>query len=92
MSDIKGMFTGAAAWPELNWVVTDALPLPKEGDSWEFDAPEAADVAFLQYTSGKTIPKKERNGHRHSERGSEREGLEGEGGGGREREGRGGGG
>ncbi|CAN0147710.1 unnamed protein product, partial [Laminaria digitata] len=54
MSDIKGMFAGGAAWPELNWVVTDSLPLPKEGGSWEFQAPEASDVAFLQYTSGKT--------------------------------------
>eukprot|EP00904_Undaria_pinnatifida_P011866 jgi/Undpi1/780/HiC_scaffold_10.g04244.m1 len=59
MSDIKGMFTGGAAWPELNWVVTDSLPLPspKEGDSYEFNAPEADDVAFLQYTSGKIEPK-----------------------------------
>ena len=76
MSDIKGMFTGGAAWPELNWVVTDSLPLPspKEGDSYEFNAPEADDVAFLQYTSGKMF---QREMGIDNKRGQEREGGHG---------------
>lgn len=55
MSDIKGVFSsGGAAWPELNWVVTDSLAMPTEADedSGRFPVPDAADVAFLQYTSG----------------------------------------
>lgn len=57
MSDIKGMFSfssGATAWPELNWVVTDSLAATTEADedSGRFAAPGPADVAFLQYTSG----------------------------------------
>lgn len=55
MSDIKGIFSsGGTAWPELNWVVTDSLTAATEADedSGRFDAPDPADVAFLQYTSG----------------------------------------
>lgn len=55
MSDIKGMFSGGTAWPELQWVVTDSLPV--NGGASEVDGgfpvPDSADVAFLQYTSGK---------------------------------------
>lgn len=57
MSDIKGMFSfssGATAWPELNWVVTDSLAAATEADddSGRFAPPGPADVAFLQFTSG----------------------------------------
>lgn len=55
MADIKGMFSsGTTAWPELTWVVTDSLTLSTEGmeESGRFSAPDPADVAFLQYTSG----------------------------------------
>lgn len=55
MADIKSMFSGGTEWPELQWVVTDYLPA--NGGASELDGgfpvPDPADVAFLQYTSGK---------------------------------------
>lgn len=51
MSDIKSMFAGGATWPEMQWVVTDSLSTEV---TERFSAPEPADVAFLQYTSGQS--------------------------------------
>lgn len=52
MSDIKSMFAGGAAWPELQWVVTDSLLVPESDSTESFSVPDPADIAFLQYTSG----------------------------------------
>ncbi|CAB1114142.1 unnamed protein product [Ectocarpus sp. CCAP 1310/34] len=56
MADIKGMFSGGASWPELNWVVTDSLAsvTAADEDTGRFSVPDPTDVAFIQYTSGST--------------------------------------
>lgn len=52
MADIKNIFSGGSSWPELDWVVTDSLPVSADASQAQFPAPEPSDVAFLQYTSG----------------------------------------